>query len=109
MNLFMEKKQHSFIKCLLSLILFITVIALFNFGMDALNKQSLEQQQTNLENAIERSINQYYVLVGHYPENIDILKKEYGLSYNEKIFFVDYQTLGENISPDVVVIRKGNS
>ena len=48
----------------------------------------------------------YYVLVGHYPESLNVLEKEYGLIYNKKIFFVDYQVLGENIAPDIVVIRK---
>ena len=79
---------------------------LFNYGVQSMSKQSIDEQQTNLETAIERCVSQYYVLVGHYPESLNVLEKEYGLIYNKKIFFVDYQVLGENIAPDIVVIRK---
>ena len=30
----------------------------------------------------------------------------YGLTYNKKLFFVDYQVIGENIAPDIVVIER---
>ena len=35
------------------------------------------------------------------------LKAHYGLTYDENLFFVDYQTVGANIYPDVTIIEKG--
>jgi hypothetical protein len=34
------------------------------------------------------------------------LKENYGLTYDEDLFFVDYQTIGSNILPDVTIIEK---
>lgn len=101
-----QKRNHPFKNIVISVIIFLSVAGLFNYGVQSMSKQSIDEQQTNLETAIERCVNQYYVLVGHYPESLNVLEKEYGLIYNKKIFFVDYQVLGENIAPDIVVIRK---
>ena len=95
-----QKRNHPFKNIVISVIIFLSVAGLFNYGVQSMSKQ------TNLETAIERCVSQYYVLVGHYPESLNVLEKEYGLTYNKKIFFVDYQVLGENIAPDIVVIRK---
>lgn len=101
-----QKRNHPFKNIIISLIIFISIAGLFNYGIQSMSKESIYEQQTNLENAIDRCVSQYYVLVGHYPENLQILEKEYGLTYNKKLFFVDYQILGENIAPDIVVIKK---
>lgn len=101
-----QKRNHPFKNIVISVIIFLSVAGLFNYGVQSMSKQSIDEQQTNLETAIERCVSQYYVLVGHYPESLNVLEKEYGLTYNKKIFFVDYQVLGENIAPDIVVIRK---
>lgn len=101
-----QKRNHPFKNIVISVIIFLSVAGLFNYGVQSMSKQSIDEQQTNLETAIERCVSQYYFLVGHYPESLNVLEKEYGLTYNKKIFFVDYQVLGENIAPDIVVIRK---
>ena len=45
---------------------------------------------------------------GSYPESLQYLKEHYGLTYDDDKFFVDYQTLGSNIMPDVTIIdRRG--
>lgn len=36
-------------------------------------------------------------------------KRINGLTYNKKLFFVDYQVIGENIAPDIVVIERSSA
>lgn len=48
-----------------------------------------------------------YATEGTYPESLEDLKAHYGLTYDEDLFFVDYQTVGANIYPDVTIIEKG--
>lgn len=104
-----QKQTHPFIKIILSLLLFISIFVGFNYGIEKMSMQSIQQEKQNLENAIQRSIVQYYAIEGKYPESLQILQKEYGLSYNKKTFFVDYQVLGENIPPDVVIIERSQA
>ena len=54
-------------------------------------KQSIDEQQTNLETAIERCVSQYYVLVGHYPEKLKCFRKRMRFEFIIRNLFVDYQ------------------
>ena len=42
---------------------------------------------------------------GHYPESLDSIRSDYGLIYNEDLFYVDYQVRAQNIIPDVTIIE----
>ena len=44
---------------------------------------------------------------GAYPESLEYLKENYGLIYDEDLFFVDYKVEGSNILPDITIIEKG--
>ncbi len=55
-----------------------------------------------------RSITHCYAVEGTYPSSLEYLKENYGLTYDETVFFVDYQTIGSNILPDVTIIERGN-
>ena len=68
--------------------------------------QHRNRQKESLENAITRSITHCYAVEGSYPASLDYLKENYGLTYDEDLFFVDYQTIGSNILPDVTIIEK---
>ena len=72
-----QKRNHPFKNIVISVIIFLSVAGLFNYGIQSMSKQSIDEQQTNLETAIERCVSQYYVLVGHYPESLNVLEKEY--------------------------------
>ena len=39
---------------------------------------------------------------------LEYLKENYGLTYNEDLFYVDYRTTGANLMPDVTIIEKRN-
>ena len=59
-----------------------------------------------LEAALNRSITHCYAIEGTYPESLEYLTKNYGLTYDEDKFYIDYQPLGADIMPDVTVIEK---
>jgi len=59
-----------------------------------------------LQRAITRGITHCYATQGHYPESLEELHKTYGITYDEDLYFVDYQVLGKNIYPDVTIIEK---
>ncbi len=92
----------------LYIVVFLIIAALFFSGLSYLGRTSVDNQQESLESALHRDILQCYSIEGMYPPSLDYMKQHYGLSYDESLFFVDYQPIGSNIYPDVTVIRLKN-
>lgn len=109
MSRFQYKKQsNKTFGFLPSVGVFLAVILLFLGGLSSLSDSTLRRQKESLENAITRSVTYCYAVEGAYPENLDYLKDNYGLIYDEDTFFVDYRVMGANILPDITIIEKGD-
>ena len=39
-----------------------------------------------------------------YPPSLNYLKEHYGLTYDESKFLIDYQPMGANLMPEVVIL-----
>ncbi len=106
MNRFQKNNRlfSFFHKFRFSLILTAVVILLCFVGIQSIGQTTSEEQLHSLENSIQRSVIQCYALEGTYPPNLQYLKDHYGLFYSEENFFVDYQTYGSNIMPDITII-----
>lgn len=103
-----QKHSRFYIKLLIPICLFLLIIFLFLSGVSSLSKGTTARQKEALENAITQSISYCYSVEGVYPENLEYLKENYGLTYNEDLFYVDYRTTGANLMPDVTIIEKRN-
>lgn len=88
-----------------TILLFTMVIALFIMGTGSLSKGSTKRQKESLTDALSRDIIYCYATTGHYPESLEDIKNDYGLYYNEELFYVDYQVRAQNIIPDVTIIE----
>ena len=88
-----------------SVLIFVAIILLFYFSVEASGKSTIEKQQESLESALARDIVQCYAIEGMYPPDLEYLENHYGLVYNKKVFFVDYQPIASNLYPDVTVIK----
>lgn len=93
---------------LLSVCIFFAVLVLFTEGLSSLSDSTKRRQKESLENAIVRSTTYCYTVEGAYPESLDYLKDNYGLTYDEDAFYVDYRVIGSNILPDITIIEKGD-
>ena len=92
-----QKKSRKNRRVFLSICVFLVILLLFISGIDSFSDSTRRHQKESLERATE----------GTYPESLEDLKAHYGLTYDEDLFFVDYQTVGANIYPDVTIIEKG--
>lgn len=90
----------------LSIVLFLAVFFAFFSGIGQISAHTTEEEMATLETAIHKSIAHCYATEGFYPESLDYLKEEYGITYDSDKFFVDYQVWGENVLPDVTIILK---
>lgn len=109
MSRFQYKKQtNKSSGILLSLCVFLVVLIIFIQGLSSLSDSTMRRQKESLENAITRSVTYCYTVEGAYPEDLDYLKDNYGLTYDEETFFVDYHVIGSNVLPDITIIEKGD-
>ena len=101
-----QKQQRHVPKFLLSVCVFLAILIFFIQGISSLTESTVRRQKESLENALMRNITYCYTVEGRYPESLDYLKENYGLVYDEDLFFVDYHAMGSNILPDVTIIEK---
>lgn len=100
------RKQKGVGGAVVSLALFFVVVLLFSAGIDGASDRAKREQRSSLEDAVWRSITQYYAIEGKYPQSLEVLREEYGLQYDSEEFFVDYQVFGANLMPDVTVLER---
>ncbi|MCM1107001.1 MAG: hypothetical protein NC355_08655 [Blautia sp.] len=108
MALFSVKKEKIHIGRFFPLLLLLCVILAFAFGADSLQEANQSQERQLVERAVNRSITQCYALEGAYPPSLSYLHDNYGFTYNEKRFFIDYQYIGGNLRPNVTIIEREN-
>lgn len=106
MKRFYHKQSIGWLTPLAAVLIFGIIMMVFLFGISKLSRQTAEQQIETLERAISRSIAHCYATEGHYPESLEYLKDEYGITYDSEKFFVDYQAIGGNIFPEVTIISR---
>ncbi len=87
---------------------FVLLLMLFLSGVRSVSDTSLAKQQQSLETALSRSISQCYAVEGSYPATLEYLMTHYGVTYDTDTFLVDYEYYGDNLLPDITVLRKQN-
>ncbi len=89
-----------------TILLFVLVIGIFLFAVTNISEDTADREETALTTALNRAIVNCYCVEGTYPPSLDYIKTNYGLIYDEDIFFVDYRAIGSNLLPDVTIVRK---
>lgn len=108
MNRFKKKdlKKRIFSTFSLSLVTFIAVIVLFIYGIAAVSNSSVVNDKEILTEAIQHDIIHCYCVEGMYPPNVKYMQNHYGLTYDDDKFIIDYEYIGSNIMPKVMIIQK---
>lgn len=87
---------------------FVLLLLIICFAVFSKQLQHASQAESAdiLETSVTRSITACYALEGAYPPNIQYLVDNYGLTYDEEQYFIDYQYIGANLRPDVTILAK---
>ncbi|MDE7037100.1 MAG: hypothetical protein K2O98_03885 [Lachnospiraceae bacterium] len=101
-----QKSSGTSRNLIVSIVCFMIIVALFIAGTSIVSDKTDAQEIQTLEQAVNRGIVHCYSIEGAYPESLQYLKDNYGLTYDDEKFFVDYQVLGSNIIPDVTIIDR---
>ncbi len=106
---FVIEKQNSYLKNLLvSLSVFAAIFLIFWLGVSSVSSKAHEEELHTLQTAVTRGITHCYAIEGVYPKSLTYLKENYGLTYDEDKYFIDYQPQGSNLMPDVTIITKAD-
>ena len=100
-----EKKKY-----LLKIVMALAMCALLLLLGRSLSKRTQndlsDESIAAISRAIEQAALQCYVVEGAYPVNLQYLKDNYGLTINEKAYYVVYNAYAENQLPDIRIVRK---
>ncbi len=89
-----------------SVVLFVLIAIFFIQAVEYSGRSSIEKEQESLESAIARDLVQCYAIEGLYPPDPKYMEDHYGLTYDDNVFFVDYQPIAANLYPDYTVILR---
>ena len=90
----------------LSIAFFLAVIIVFLLGISVLSHSSLRDEKQILTNAINNDIVHCYAVEGFYPPTLEYIEEHYGLSYNTDKYLIDYESIGNNIMPNFMIIER---
>lgn len=110
MNRFGKKSSKlSFLsKAKIPILAFFALFLAFLYGISSVSSTTKEKQAESLKSTIHKNIVHCYAVEGTYPPSLDYLESHYGLIYDKDAFFVDYQSIGSNLMPDVTIIIKNS-
>lgn len=102
-------KRISLLRRFLPPVVIIALAALLLYGVGRVSRTSEQEQKAAVERAVRKSLVNCYAVEGAYPANLSYLEEHYGLMIDHEKYVVDYQPLGSNIRPAVLVVRRGES
>ena len=89
-----------------SIIFFLAIIGLFLYGISAVSNSSVNDEKEILTNAINKDIVHCYAIEGMYPPSLSYIEENYGLTYDHDEYIIDYDAVGSNIMPTVMIIER---
>ena len=87
----------------IGVVAFIAIIVWFVTGLVNTRNLSDEQRRSNVKQSVMNGAVLCYSVEGFFPENLDYLKENYGLKYDEKRYLVNYEYVASDVCPSVMV------
>ena len=107
MHLFKVNPIKRYIQPVLSVLLFVAIVAVISFGMTNIQQRGGAQQAKLLKDALCRASVSCYAVEGRYPPTLEYIKDNYGVVVNDDKFIVRYVAFAENIMPTIRVLERG--
>lgn len=111
MNLFETKRSRFFHKMwrFCPILVLAGICAVFYLGISSIGNEAVTQEQNSLRQALEQGAIRTYAITGAYPQSLDELLEDYGISYDHSKFIVEYVPNGSNLLPSVSVLTQSSS
>ncbi len=87
--------------------LFVALIAAFVLLINGITGKSSTQELNIVRDAVKNAALTCYAVEGLYPAELQYLRDNYHLSYNEDRYIVYYEAFASNLMPYIRVVEKG--
>ena len=105
-----RKKILRSLQILFPILLLALVCILFTAGVSHTSGQTIQREQTALEQVLKNSAVRTYAMTGEYPESLAQLLADYHITYDKTKFIIEYVPNGSNLLPSISVIAlKGSA
>ena len=91
-------------RVLLIAVFLVIIIGLAELGILGLSREVQADQAQFLSDTVRRSAVQCYAIEGHYPQSLSYLEENYGLIIDRDRYAVYYESMGDNILPQIRVL-----
>ena len=81
-------------------------LLVFASALTELDRGRAEEDLRQLETAVRRGCVACYAAEGVYPPDLDYLKDRYGVQVDEERYIVHYESVAENLMPDIAVLER---
>jgi hypothetical protein len=99
-----DKKIKRRLRFLFPFALFILVPVIFYLGIGRTSAETLQKEQSTLEQALKNGAVHTYALTGSYPASLSELVENYQIQYDHNRFVIEYTPNGSNLFPYISVI-----
>ncbi len=89
-----------------SIFFFLLIIGIFLYGIASVSAGSKKDEVRILNDALHKDIIHCYAVEGMYPPSLEYLEENYGLTYDHEKYLVDYEVIGANLMPNVMIIER---
>ncbi len=103
----MKKKLYRHIPYLAGIALFAAVVVWFVAGINSAEDVSREKQLEAVRQSVENGVTLCYAIEGAYPESLEYLSENYGLTYDSERYLIHYDCFAANVRPGITVVEKG--
>ena len=85
------------------ILLFVVLVVGVWMLISRLGSSSNEAQTEFVVEAVHNAALTCYAVEGAYPDDLEYLRSNYGLAYDQSRYFVRYESFGSNLMPDISV------
>lgn len=89
-----------------TLAIFAAIMIFFYIALTNMDKNVDSNEVKTLAEAIDNAVVSHYAINGVYPENLEVIEKEYGIIIDKESFIVSYDIIAPNVMPAVSVFVK---
>lgn len=92
---------------IIKIIIIVAVLALAVFLVGRLDTKQESEEAQIVHDAIRNAAITCYAVEGAYPEDVEYLRENYQLAYDEDRFLVTYIPFAPNVLPTIYITQRG--
>lgn len=101
-----EMKRKRKLKFIAGLVVLALMVGLVIFGVEVVEESTRQQGATSIRDTVLASALQCCAIEGAYPQSLQYLIDNYGLTVNQDDYIITYEAFASNVVPSVVVVPR---